>query len=80
MPSAIISAKGWIVIPAEYRKKHRLEPWTKVDIVDYGGVLTIVPEFDDPVRQAKEIFKSRKVMSKVLLNERKKERKREAPR
>ncbi len=48
--------------------------------MDYGGVLTIVPEFDDPVRQAKEIFKSRKVMSKVLLNERKKERKREAPR
>ena len=38
MPSAIISAKGWIVIPAEYRKKHRLEPGTKVDIVDYGGV------------------------------------------
>ena len=80
MPSAIISAKGWIVIPAEYRKKHRLEPGTKVDIVDYGGVLAIVPEFDDPVRQAKGVFKSRKSLSKALLNERKKERKREASR
>jgi len=51
-----------------------------VDIVDYGGVLAIVPEFDDPVRQAKGVFKSRKSLSKALLNERKKERKREAPR
>ena len=80
MPSAIISAKSWIVISAEYRKKHRFEPGTKVDIVDYGGVLAIVPEFDDPVRQAKGVLKSRKSLSKALLNERKKERKREAPR
>ena len=70
MPTATVSAKGWVVIPAEYRKRHRLEPGVKVNIVDYGGVLAIVPQLDDPVRSAKGILKSTKSLSKALLNER----------
>lgn len=80
MPTATISAKGWVVIPAGYRKKHHLEPGTKVNIVDYGGVLAIVPALDDPVRHARGILKSSQSLSKALLNERKKEGKREASR
>jgi len=34
-----ISSKGWVVIPAELRKKYHLMPGTEVLIVDYGGVL-----------------------------------------
>jgi len=34
-----ISSKGWVVIPAELRKKYHLTPGTEVLIVDYGGVL-----------------------------------------
>ena len=80
MPMATVSAKGWVVIPAEYRKKHHLEPGTKVNIVDYGGVLAIIPAFDDPVDEARGILRSRKSLSKALLNERKRERRREASR
>ena len=80
MPTATISAKGWVVIPAECRKKHHLEPGTKVNVVDYGGVVAIVPALADPVREARGILKSRKSLSKALLNERKTERKREASR
>ncbi len=47
-----VSSKGWIVIPAELRKKYNLTPGRKVNIVDYGGVLAIVPALDDPVHQA----------------------------
>lgn len=78
MPTVTVSAKGWVVIPAEYRKKHHLDPGSKVNVVEYGGVLAIIPAFDDPVRGARGILKSRKSLSKALLNERKKERKREA--
>ena len=77
MPTATVSAKGWVVIPAEYRKKHHLDPGSQVNVVDYGGVLAIVPALADPVREARGILKSRKSLSKALLDERKKERRRE---
>jgi len=80
MPSATISAKGGVIIPAEYRRKYHLDPGCVVSVVDCGGVLSIIPAFDDPVRDAKGALKSRKSLSKALLNERKKERRREAAR
>jgi len=47
-----ISNKGWVVIPAELRKKYNLTPGKGVHIVDYGGVIAIVPAFEDPILQA----------------------------
>ncbi|MCJ7622487.1 MAG: AbrB/MazE/SpoVT family DNA-binding domain-containing protein [Anaerolineaceae bacterium] len=47
-----ISQKGWVVIPAKLRKKYNLRPGAKVHIVDYGGVLTLIPALEDPIRQA----------------------------
>ena len=38
-----ISSKGWVVIPAELRKKYDLHSGRAVQIVDYGGVLALVP-------------------------------------
>ena len=34
-----ISSKGWVVIPAELRRKYNLTPGAEVRVVDYGGVL-----------------------------------------
>ena len=47
-----ISRKGWVVIPAELRKKYNLEPGQTVQVVDYGGVLALVPALDDPIQQS----------------------------
>ena len=52
MTVATISSKGWIVIPNELRKKYRLRAGDKVTLVDYGGVLSIVPAMTDPVEEA----------------------------
>ena len=41
--SVTISEKGWVVIPAELRKKYNLHPGAEVSVVDYGGVLALVP-------------------------------------
>lgn len=49
MTTMTISAKGWVVIPAELRKKYGLTPGTKVAIVDYGGRLSIIRIPDDPI-------------------------------
>lgn len=51
MPKVKVSAKGWIVIPAEIRKRYGIKPGDEVHIVDYGGSLGIVPALADPVKQ-----------------------------
>ncbi len=69
-----VSSKGWVVIPSELRRRHRLNPGTEVQIVDYGGVLAIVPKLEDPVHQAAGMLGGRKSLSRVLLAERVAER------
>ena len=64
-----ISNKGWVVIPAELRKKYGLKPGTEVRIVDYGGVLAIIPMMDEVVEQAAGMLKSNKSLTKALLEE-----------
>ena len=47
-----VSAKGWVVIPSELRKIYKLNPGTEVQIVDYGGVLAIVPIQENPLEDS----------------------------
>ena len=47
-----ISPKGWGVIPAELRRKYHLHPGQAVQVVDYGGILALVPVPADPIHQA----------------------------
>jgi AbrB family looped-hinge helix DNA binding protein len=58
--AVVISEKGWVVIPAELRRKYALKPGSTVQIVDYGGVLALVPTLADPVKQAVGMFKGTK--------------------
>jgi len=64
-----ISNKGWIVIPADLRKKYKLVPGDVVKIIDYGGVLAIVPVKHDPVNAAAGMLKSGKSLTQILLDE-----------
>jgi len=75
-----ISNKGWVVIPAELRKKYNLTPGTQILIVDYGGVLAIVPAMRDAIKQGRGLLKDLPSLTKDLLKEREKERKREEAR
>jgi AbrB family looped-hinge helix DNA binding protein len=72
-----VSEKGWVVIPAELRKKHNLNPGTEVQVVDYGGVLALVPKLQDPVNHAAGMLKGRKSLRRALLAEHRAERRRE---
>jgi AbrB family looped-hinge helix DNA binding protein len=45
-------SKGQIVIPAGLRKKFRIEPGTEMQIMEYGGIIYLIPPGDDPVRSA----------------------------
>ncbi len=75
--SLTVSNKGWVVIPAELRKKYNLQPGKAVEIVDYGGVLAIIPALDEPIKQAQGMLKTAEEQGRslldVLLNEHREE-------
>jgi len=54
MPKVKVSSKGWIVIPADIRRRYGIEPGDEVHIVDYGGSLGIVPKLADQRRRELE--------------------------
>jgi AbrB family looped-hinge helix DNA binding protein len=70
-----ISQKGWVVIPAELRKKYHLHPGRAVRMVDYGGVLALVPALDDPIHQSAGMLHTEDdSLTEALLEEHKAER------
>jgi len=79
MTTLTISNKGWVVIPAELRKKYHLTPGTEVVIVDYGGVLSIVPAYKDPIKKGRGLLKDLPGLTNDLLKERAQEQQRENP-
>ncbi len=57
MTTLTISTKGWVVIPAELRRKYGLHPGAQVQVVDYGGVLALVPLLEEPIEQVAGMLK-----------------------
>lgn len=64
-------AKGQIVIPAEIRKKYHIEPGTEMQIMEYGGIIYLVPPVEDPIKAACGILPPNPSLSEKLLKERK---------
>ena len=77
MPTLTISQKGWVVIPAELRKKYQLTPGTKVQVVDYGGVLSIVRVSDNPIDRGAGMLKGSDSLTEAVVEEHRLERERE---
>jgi AbrB family looped-hinge helix DNA binding protein len=73
-----VSSKGWVVIPAELRKKYNLTPGTEVRIVDYGGVLSIIPVSKDPIESGAGMLKGEDSLTEAIIEEHRLERERES--
>jgi AbrB family looped-hinge helix DNA binding protein len=66
-------SKGQIVIPAEIRKRYHIEPGTEMQIMDYGGIIYLIPPVKDPIHAACGLLPSKPSLSERLLRERKEE-------
>jgi AbrB family looped-hinge helix DNA binding protein len=66
MATTTISPKFQIVIPREVREKLHLTPSQRLQVVEKGGVITLVPEV--PLKSLKGALKG---MSKTDLREKK---------
>ena len=64
-------SKGQIVIPAELRKRHHIEPGTEMQIMEYGGIIYLIPPVKDPVKAACGVLAARPSLAGRLLKERK---------
>ncbi len=47
MTATIVSAKGWVVIPKEIRERYGIKKGTRMRFVDYGGIISMIPEPED---------------------------------
>lgn len=74
-----VSAKGQLVIPAAIRKRYQLTPKSKVDVLDSGYSIVIVPipKTGDAFLLSRGLLKG-KVSSHAFLKMRREERRREA--
>jgi AbrB family looped-hinge helix DNA binding protein len=77
MTTATISTKGLVVIPADLRRKYGLAPGDRVQIVDYGGVISIVPQLREPVTDAMGMLSGPTSLTSALISERRSESERE---
>jgi AbrB family looped-hinge helix DNA binding protein len=66
-------SKGQIVIPAALRKRYHIEPGTEMQILDYGGVIYLIPPVEDPIEAACGLLPAKPSLSERLLKERGKE-------
>jgi len=73
MNTSTVSAKGWVVIPAELRQRYGLKKGDKVRFVEYGGVIAIMPALKNPIKESAGMLKGKGSLIKVLNESRREE-------
>lgn len=77
MSTVIVSKKGWVVIPRDIRQRYRIKAGDRVQVLDCGGHVAIVPAMKDPIREFRGLLRGGPSLTEALLEERERERERE---
>lgn len=67
-----LSSKGQLVLPSEIREKHQLTAHSKLEVLDFGKEIVLIPLPKDPFNEARGILKG--VSTQDLVQSRRKER------
>jgi AbrB family looped-hinge helix DNA binding protein len=70
MNTSKLSEKGWVVIPQELRKRYGLKKGDQLHIIDYGGVISLVPASEDPIKNSLGMLKGKTSLIKELTKSR----------
>jgi AbrB family looped-hinge helix DNA binding protein len=70
MNTSTLSEKGWVVIPLELRERYGLKKGDRVHVIDYGGVISIVPASEVPIKNSLGILKGKTSLVKALVKSR----------
>jgi len=75
MSIVTVSRNGWVVIPSELRAKYHWEAGDQIKVVDYGGVISLVPILGNPEEEGLGALRVRgRSLLKRLKQTRKEER------
>lgn len=66
-----VTQRGATTVPLQIRRDHGIEPRTRLEWIDDGHTIRVVPIPDDPIRAARGSFPG---LSQRLLEERARER------
>ena len=66
-----VTERGQTVVPARIRRDYRIEPHSRLEWIDDGHTIRVIPIPEDPIRAARGISHG---LSRRLLEERKRER------
>ncbi len=77
MGTSILSGKGWVVIPQELRERYHIKKGDKVHVIDYGGVISIVPASGEPIKKSQGMLKGKTSLTKELIRSRRQDAERE---
>jgi AbrB family looped-hinge helix DNA binding protein len=78
MQRATVSEKGWVVIPKQIRDRLGLTKGSKVDFVELGGRVYLLPALEDPIRQGRGMFKGLGTMAEYMEEKRRERAEEEA--
>jgi AbrB family looped-hinge helix DNA binding protein len=67
MNTSTLSEKGWVVIPQDMRKRYHLKKGSKVHLIDYGGVISVVPATDNAIKNSLGMLKGKTPLVKQLI-------------
>ncbi len=77
MPVLTVSSKGEIIIPAWLRTKYNIQPGSRVEIVDCGMGLMLVPLLENPIEELHGLLGEHKSLTQTLLTERARDKEKE---
>jgi AbrB family looped-hinge helix DNA binding protein len=66
MNTSTLSEKGWVVIPQDLRERYGLKKGDRVHVIDYGGVISIVPVSRAPIKYSHGMLKGKTSLVKEL--------------
>jgi AbrB family looped-hinge helix DNA binding protein len=70
MNTSILSEKGWVVIPQEMREHYGLKKGDRLHVIDYGGVISIVPASEAPIKNSMGMLQGKTSLVKELVKSR----------
>jgi AbrB family looped-hinge helix DNA binding protein len=70
MNTATLSQKGWVVIPKELRKRYGLKKGDVVQVIDYGGVISIIPASKNLFKETQGMLKGKTSLVRELMKSR----------
>lgn len=72
MATVTVSPKGQVVIPANIRSRYGLTPGKKIEILDFGNHIVLVPLAEDSVKAARGLVRFSRSVAEIMSDEEKK--------